>query len=84
MTDRKPDFSGLKALFINTTLTRSPEESHTQRLIDVSVSIMRKNGVEVDQFRSVDHDIATGIHPDMRAWLGGGRMAEPLPPCHGR
>jgi multimeric flavodoxin WrbA len=32
----------------------------------VSVSIMRKNGVEVDQFRSVDHDIATGIHPDMR------------------
>ena len=30
----KPDFSDLTALFINTTLTRSPEPSHTQLLID--------------------------------------------------
>jgi len=60
------DFSELTALFINTTLTRSPGPSHTQLLIDASASIMAKHGVTVDQFRAVDHDIATGIHPDMR------------------
>ncbi len=66
VTDAEPDFSGLTALFINTTLTRSPGQSHTQRLIDISASIMSKNGVAVDMFRSVDHAIATGVQPDMR------------------
>jgi len=66
MDEGKPDFSDLTALFINTTLTRSPATSHTQLLIDVSVDIMAKQGVAVDQFRAVDHDIATGVYPDMR------------------
>ena len=60
------DFSALRALFINTTLTRSPGPSHTQLLIDASASIMRAHGVSVDEFRAVDHDIATGVYPDMR------------------
>jgi multimeric flavodoxin WrbA len=60
------DFSDLTALFINTTLTRSPARSHTQLLIDVSAGIMAKQGVTVDQFRAVDHPIATGVYPDMR------------------
>ncbi len=59
------DFSGLKAMFVNGTLKRSPQLSHTQGLIDVSASIMRRNGVEVDMIRAVDHDIATGVWPDM-------------------
>ena len=67
MSDQSDDFSGLSALFINTTLTRSPEVSHTQLLIDVSANIMAKQGVSVDQFRSVDHQIATGVYPDMRS-----------------
>jgi multimeric flavodoxin WrbA len=66
MDENKPDFSDLTALFINTTLTRSPAPSHTQLLIDVSAEIMAKQGVSVDQFRAVDHDIATGVYPDMR------------------
>ena len=66
MDENKPDFSDLTALFINTTLTRSPGASHTQLLIDVSAEIMAKQGVSVDQFRAVDHDIATGVYPDMR------------------
>jgi multimeric flavodoxin WrbA len=66
MTDANLDFVNLKALFINTTLTRSPGKSHTQLLVDVSASIMAKQGVAVDQFRAVDHPIATGIYPDMR------------------
>ena len=60
------DFTGLKATFVNCTLKKSPELSHTQGLVDVSAAIMRKHGVEVDVIRAVDHDIATGVYPDMR------------------
>jgi multimeric flavodoxin WrbA len=60
------DFSDLKALFLNCTLKRSPELSHTQGLIDIAAAIMEKNGVEVETLRPVDHDIAYGVYPDMR------------------
>ncbi|MFC9998852.1 flavodoxin family protein [Nocardia sp. NPDC127526] len=59
------DFSDLRALFINCTLKRSPDRSNTQGLIDLSARIMEKNGVRVSQIRAVDHDIATGVWPDM-------------------
>jgi multimeric flavodoxin WrbA len=59
------DFSGLRALFVNCTLKRSPERSHTQGLADLSMEIMRRQGVTVDAVRAVDHDIATGVWPDM-------------------
>ena len=52
-------------MFINCTLKRSPELSHTQGLIDISMEIMRRNQVEVRCIRAVDHQIATGIWPDM-------------------
>ena len=61
----KWDFSNLNALFINTTLKPSPEVSNTQGLIDISAEIMRSQGVSVDQFRAIDHDIAPGVWPDM-------------------
>jgi multimeric flavodoxin WrbA len=60
-----PRFDGLRALFINCTLKPSPELSHTQGLVERSAAIMRERGIEVDQFRAVDHDIATGVYPDM-------------------
>ncbi len=59
------DFSDLEALFINTTLKKSPEVSNTQGLMDLSAEIMSRQGVEVETVRAVDHDIATGIWPDM-------------------
>ena len=59
------DFSDLGAVFVNCTLKRSPELSHTQGLIDISTWIMRRQGVRVEQIRAVDHDIATGVWPDM-------------------
>ena len=59
------DFSGLRALYVNGTLKRSPELSHTQGLVDRSAAIMSRHGVQVDQIRAVDHDIATGVYPDM-------------------
>jgi hypothetical protein len=39
------DYSDLSALFINCTLKRSPEVSNTQGLMDISMEIMRRNGV---------------------------------------
>ena len=63
MTDH--DFSNLRALFLNCTLKRSPDRSHTQGLVDISAHIMRKHGVEVEVIRALDHDIATGVYPDM-------------------
>ena len=60
-----PDFSGLRALFINCTLKRSPEVSNTQALVDASAEIMTKHGVSVELIRLVDHDVATGVWPDM-------------------
>lgn len=59
------DFSDLRAMYINTTLKRSPEVSNTQGLMDRSAELMRRQGVEIDMLRAVDHDIATGIWPDM-------------------
>ena len=59
------NFGNLRALYINCTLKRSPERSHTQGLIERSTAIMAKQGVAVDVLRAVDHDIATGVWPDM-------------------
>ena len=61
----KPDFSKLKALYINCTLKRSPEKSHTKVLMDVSANIMKSEGVDVEHIRFIDHDVATGVQPDM-------------------
>ena len=59
------DFSDLRAVFINCTLKRSPEVSNTEGLAAISMEIMRRQGVRVDAVRAVDHDIATGVWPDM-------------------
>jgi multimeric flavodoxin WrbA len=59
------DFSDLKALFINCTLKKSPETSHTDGLVRISKAVLEKNGVAVEEVRAVDHDIAYGVYPDM-------------------
>jgi multimeric flavodoxin WrbA len=59
------DFSDLSAVYVNCTLKRSPESSHTQGLADRSIAIMERNGVAVEVVRAVDHEIATGVWPDM-------------------
>ncbi|HVK22154.1 MAG TPA: NAD(P)H-dependent oxidoreductase, partial [Actinokineospora sp.] len=60
-----PRYDDLSAVFINCTLKRSPEVSNTEGLVDVSRKIMEKNGVGVQVIRAIDHDIATGVWPDM-------------------
>ncbi|MCT8973290.1 flavodoxin family protein [Microbaculum marinisediminis] len=73
----RSDYTGLRAVFINCTLKRSPEPSHTERLMRNAVAIMESAGVAVDVLRVADHDVAFGIYPDMRehgadqdAWPG--------------
>ncbi|NIV43157.1 MAG: flavodoxin family protein [Candidatus Dadabacteria bacterium] len=64
-SESKWDFSDLKALFLNCTLKKSPEVSHTQGLIDISQAIMEKNKISVEVLRPVDHNLAFGVYPDM-------------------
>ncbi len=59
------DFSELKAIYVNCTLKKSPRLSHTHGLIEVSKNIMLKEGVQVDEIRLVDHQVAPGVYPDM-------------------
>jgi len=61
----KPDFSKLKALYINCTLKKSPAQSHTAGLMEVSRHIMEAEGVTTELLRLVDYDIAPGVQPDM-------------------
>lgn len=62
---RTPDFSKLKAVYVNCTLKKSPRQSHTDGLMQVSQNIMKKEGVSVEHIRFVDHDVAYGVYPDM-------------------
>jgi multimeric flavodoxin WrbA len=66
MKEGNYDFSGLKAIFFNGTLSKSPAPSHTDLLIKISTDIMNKHGVQTEVIRTIDHDIATGVYPDMR------------------
>jgi len=65
MTKKTYDFSGLKAIFFNGTLEKSPGHSHTNLLIDVSRKIMEKQGVQTEVIRVIDSGMATGLWPDM-------------------
>lgn len=62
---KKIDFSSLKVVYINCTLKKSPEKSHTESLIEVSKAIMAKENVKIDEIRLIDHQVASGIYPDM-------------------
>lgn len=64
--DKSMDFTGIKALYFNCTLKKSPEVSNTEGLLAVSRNIMDKHGVATEVIRAVNHDIAAGVYPDMR------------------
>lgn len=73
-TDVGYSFEGLKAVYINCTLKKSPEVSNTQGLMDTSIRLMRDHGVQVDNVRLVDHDIALGVYPATCGSTVGRRM----------
>ena len=58
-------YDDLSAVFINTSLKRSGEASHTQTLMDVAIGIMEAQGVSTTVLRAADLDIPPGVQPDM-------------------
>jgi multimeric flavodoxin WrbA len=58
-------YNDLTALFINCSLKRSSEPSHTQSLMDVALAIMARQGVRTSTIRAADRDIPPGVQPDM-------------------
>ena len=58
-------YDDLSAVFINTSLKRSSETSHTQTLMDVAIAIMAAQGVKTTTLRAADLDIPPGVQPDM-------------------
>lgn len=63
--ENRTDFSDLRALIVNCTLKKSPEGSHTDKLLGMVRAIMVRNHVMVEDVRAADHDIAPGVYPDM-------------------
>ena len=58
-------YSDLSAVYINCTLKRSSEQSHTELLMDKSIAIMQSQDVKVTKIKAVDYPIAFGMSPDM-------------------
>lgn len=55
----------LKALFLNCTLKKSPEESNTEALIEMVRAHFDELGVESEVIRPVDYEIPFGVVSDM-------------------
>lgn len=58
-------FAELSALFINTSLKKKAEDSHTGLLLSASAQLMKKNGVSVDLLHFAAFDVPPGVYPDM-------------------
>jgi len=58
-----PSYDDLTALFINCSLKRSTETSHTQKLMNVALAIMASQGVKTSTIRAADIDIAPAFTP---------------------
>jgi multimeric flavodoxin WrbA len=59
------DFADIRAIFVNTSLQKKEDESHTRLLLNASAAIMKKNGVAVEHLHLVAHDVPPGVYPDM-------------------
>jgi multimeric flavodoxin WrbA len=55
----------LRAVLLNCTLKKSPEESNTQALLDIVIGHLHDLGVETQVIRPVDYEIPFGVVSDM-------------------
>lgn len=55
----------LNALYVNTSLKKDGNASHTGHLLAASADILKKQGVSVETAHILDHEIPPGIYPDM-------------------
>lgn len=63
--ENETDYSDLTAIFLNCTLKKSPQQSHTAGLMSLSQQIMDACEVSTEMIRVVDHKVAFGVYPDM-------------------
>lgn len=59
------NYADLNALYVNCTLKKHDEKSHTDLLMNASADIMKKNCIGVSFLRPTEHQIAFGVYPDM-------------------
>lgn len=59
-------FNELKALFINCSIKKDKTNSHTQKLMDKTATIMAAQGASVEHIYALDHQIAFGMVKDGR------------------
>lgn len=57
-------YDDLKALFINCSIKKDKDQSHTQRLINRAAGVMREQGVEVEELYLLDYQVAFGMVKD--------------------
>lgn len=55
----------LKALYINCSIKKDNAGSHTQKLMNRSANILKKEGVDVKMIHALDYDIAFGMEKDL-------------------
>lgn len=62
---KPPDtYNDLKALFINCSIKKDSKDSHTGKLMNRAIGIMREQGVDVESIYALDFDIAFGMVKD--------------------
>lgn len=57
-------FNDLKAIFINCSIKKDINQSHTQHLVAKAAAIMKAEGVSVEHIYALDHTIAFGMIKD--------------------
>ena len=55
----------MKALYLNTSLKQGTEESNTSALIEESREWLKKEGIESEELRMADYNIAFGMDSDL-------------------
>ena len=60
-----PDYAGLRAALVNTSLKPDWDGSHTAVLLDQVATLMERAGVSVDRIHMAGHQVAYGVQPDM-------------------
>ena len=68
--------TGLRALALNCTLTRSPQPSSTELLTTQILDALAGLGVTTTQVRVVDEGVAPGVEKDMGQGDGWPRIRE--------
>jgi multimeric flavodoxin WrbA len=63
--EKPQSFTGIKALFINTSLSKDGSDSHTMRLVRRVAGIMEAEDVEVEVLHALDYTIAFGMEKDL-------------------